>query len=120
MPIDIWERRISTGKWHPLFNNTSSHIHNFLIFLTQTKKILAMVIGPFAASIKESKLSMNEKESLIDLSCDDSLKAKSQSSLSGSHFWLSITINIDHRMRKHLNFLFNFQQRIYAKRHFHL
>ena len=33
---------------------------------------------------------MDEKESLIDLSCDDSLKAKSLSSLSRPHFWLSI------------------------------
>ncbi|KAK1343758.1 hypothetical protein QTO34_014311, partial [Cnephaeus nilssonii] len=33
---------------------------------------------------------MNEKESLIDLSSDDSLKAKFQSSLSRPHFWISI------------------------------
>ena len=45
-------------------------------------------IDPSIANIEESKLSMNEKESLIDLSCDDSLKVKFQSSLSRLHFWL--------------------------------
>ena len=45
-------------------------------------------IDPSVANIEESKLSMNEKESLIDLSCDNSLKVKFQSSLSRLHFWL--------------------------------
>ena len=45
-------------------------------------------IDPSIANIEESKLSMNEKESLIDLSCDNSLKVKFQSSLSRLHFWL--------------------------------
>ena len=48
------------------------------------------VIDPFIANIEESKLSMNEKESLIDLSCNDSLKVKFQPSLSRPHFWLSV------------------------------
>ena len=48
------------------------------------------IIDPFVASIEESKLSIKEKESLIDLSCDDSLKAKFKSSLSRAHFWLSV------------------------------
>ena len=42
------------------------------------------IIDPFVAKIEESKLSMNEKESLIDLSCNDSLIVKFQSSLSRS------------------------------------
>ena len=49
-----------------------------------------MVIDSFVANIEESKSSMNEKESLIDLSCDDSLKVKFQLSLSRPHFWLSV------------------------------
>ena len=48
------------------------------------------MIDPFVANIEDSKLSMNEKESLIDLSCDDSPKVKFQSSLSRPHFWLSV------------------------------
>ena len=48
------------------------------------------IIDPFVANIEESKLSINEKESLIDLSCNDSLKVKFQLSLSRPHFWLSV------------------------------
>ena len=48
------------------------------------------IIDPFATNIEESKLSINEEESLIDLSCHDSLKANFQSSLSRHHFWLSL------------------------------
>ena len=48
------------------------------------------IIDPFVANIEESKLSIKDKESLIDLSCDDSLKAKFKSSLSRAHFWLSV------------------------------
>ena len=49
-----------------------------------------LIIYPSVANIEESKLSVNEKESLIDLSCDDSLRVKFQSSLSRTHFWLSV------------------------------
>ena len=48
------------------------------------------IIDPFVANIEESKLSMNEKKSLIDLSCDDSLKVKFESSLLRPHFLLSV------------------------------
>ena len=48
------------------------------------------IIDPFVVNIEESKLSINEKESLIDLSCNDSLKVKFQLSLSRPHFWLSV------------------------------
>ena len=48
------------------------------------------IIDPFVANIEESKLSIKEKESLINLSCDDSLKAKFKSCLSRAHFWLSV------------------------------
>jgi len=49
------------------------------------------IIDPFAAANNENnKLSMNEKESLIDLSLDSSLKAKFQSSSSKSQFWLYV------------------------------
>ena len=48
------------------------------------------IIDSFVANIEESKLSINEKESLIDLSCNNSLKVKFQSSLSRPHFWLSV------------------------------
>ena len=47
-------------------------------------------IDSFVTTIEESKLNMNEKESLIDLFCDDSLKVKFQSSLSRPHFWFSV------------------------------
>ena len=46
------------------------------------------IIDAFAANIEEGKLNMNEKESLIDLFCDDRHKANFQSSLSKLHFWL--------------------------------
>ena len=49
-----------------------------------------LIIDPFVANIEESKLSINEKESLIDLFCDDSIKVNFQSSLSRPHFWLSV------------------------------
>ena len=48
------------------------------------------IIDPFVANIEESKLSISEKESLIDLYCNDSLKVKFQLSLSRPHFWLSV------------------------------
>ena len=48
------------------------------------------IIDPFVANVVESKLSINEKETLIDLSCNDSLKVKFQSSLSRPHFWLPV------------------------------
>ena len=44
------------------------------------------IIGPFTANIVKSKLSMDEKESVIDLSCDNSLNVKFQSSLSRPHY----------------------------------
>lgn len=49
------------------------------------------IIDPFAAANNENnKLSINEKESLIDLSSDSSLKAKFQLSSSKSQFWLYV------------------------------
>ena len=46
------------------------------------------IIDPFVANIKEIKLSVNEKESLVDLSCDNSLQLNSshlyQDLISGS------------------------------------
>ncbi|KAK1332829.1 hypothetical protein QTO34_006360 [Cnephaeus nilssonii] len=48
------------------------------------------IIDTFAANIEDSNLNVNEKESLINLSLDNSLKAKFQSSLSRPHFWISI------------------------------
>lgn len=48
------------------------------------------IIDPFAANIQDSKLSMHLKESLIDLSSDETLKFKFHSSLSRPQFWLSI------------------------------
>ena len=48
------------------------------------------IIDPFVANIEESKSSINEKESLIDLYCNDSLKVKFQLSLSRPHFRLSV------------------------------
>lgn len=48
------------------------------------------IIDPFSAKIEDSNLNMTEKESLIELASDDSLKAKFQSSSSRSHFWLSV------------------------------
>lgn len=49
------------------------------------------IIDPFAVANNENNnLSMNEKESLIDLSSDSSLKAKFQSTASKSQFWLYV------------------------------
>jgi hypothetical protein len=48
------------------------------------------IMDSFSAKIEDSNLSMKEKESLIDLSSDDSLKAKFHSSSSRHHFWLSV------------------------------
>lgn len=48
------------------------------------------IINPFVANIGNNNLNMNEKESLIDLSSDSTLKFKFQSTLSKSQFWLSV------------------------------
>ncbi|XP_022183319.1 zinc finger MYM-type protein 6-like [Myzus persicae] len=47
------------------------------------------IIDPFAANNENNKLNMSEKESLIDLSSDSSLKTKFLE-LSKSHFWLYV------------------------------
>ena len=78
------------------------------------------IIDPFVANIEESKLSMNEKKNLIDLSCDNSLKVKFQSSLSRPHFWLSVKNEYLSLSGKQWKFWSNFQQHIYGRRHFHL
>jgi len=48
------------------------------------------IINPFVANIGNNNSNMNEKESLIDLSSDSTLKFKFQSTLSKSRFWLSV------------------------------
>ncbi|KAF0716454.1 zinc finger MYM-type protein 6-like [Aphis craccivora] len=47
------------------------------------------IIDPFAANNENNKLNMSEKESLIDLSSDSSLKTKFLE-LSKCHFWLYV------------------------------
>ena len=47
------------------------------------------IVNPFSSNIEESNLNVKEKESLIELSSDDSLKLQFNSS-SRSHFWLSV------------------------------
>ena len=47
------------------------------------------IIDPFVANNENNKLNMSEKESLIDLSSDSSLKTKFLE-LSKSHFWLYV------------------------------
>ena len=66
------------------------------------------IIDPFAANIKESKLSLNEKANLIHLSCDKSLNDKFQSSLSRPHFWLSIINEYPSLSEKALTFFSQF------------
>ena len=67
-----------------------------------------LITDSFAANIEESKLSMNEKERLIDLSCDDSIKARFQSSLLKPHFWLSIKNEYPSLSEKALKILIQF------------
>ena len=92
--MNIWERRISTDKWYPLFNSILQSLTEYFNFYYSSEEDSRpgnmWIIDPSAANIEESKLSMNEKESLNDLSCDDSLKVKFQSSLSRPRFWLSV------------------------------
>ena len=66
------------------------------------------IIDPFVANIEESKLSINEKESLIDLSCKDSLEVKFQSSLSRPHFWLSVKNEYPSLSKKAMKILIQF------------
>ena len=66
------------------------------------------IIDPFLANIEESKSSINEKESLIDLYCNDSLKVKFQSSLSRPYFWLSVKNEYPSQSEKAMKILIQF------------
>ena len=76
------------------------------------------IIDPFVANIEESKLNMNEKESLINLSCDFSLKAIFQSPLSRSRFWLSIKNEYPSLSEKAVRILVKFSTTYLCKKHF--
>lgn len=65
-------------------------------------------MDPVTQNIENCKLSMGEQESLIELLCDDSLKAKFQSSISRSHFWLSIKSEYPELSEKAMKILIQF------------
>ena len=76
------------------------------------------IIDPFVANIEESKLSINEKESLIYLSCNDSLKVKFQLSLSRPHFWLSVKNEYPSLSEKAMKILIQFSTAFLCERTF--
>ena len=61
---------------------------------------------------------MNEKESHIDLSCDDRLKIKFQSSLSKPHFWLSVKNEYASLSEKAMKILIQFSTTYLCKKIF--
>lgn len=58
------------------------------------------IIDPFAVNIEDRYFCMNEKESLINLSSDDSLKAKFQTFLSRTNFFSALNVNIHNCVKK--------------------
>ena len=92
-----------------------SGIFWLLLPIAKRSRALKGITYPFVANIEDSNLNINEKESLFDLSRDDSLKTKFQSSLSRSHFWLSIK---NEYLSLNEN-LVQFSSTYLCKRHFH-